>query len=194
MGERNLYGQGLNWTVVFRHLTTILCRKSVPIMWKIVYSKFNFTCYSPNHLCPAYLIITNSTFLLLWLIFCFFFLTGKIRVYTNSPGYSRTYEYRLKARCRKFVGGKRNQFLLLHLSSRTTELWWSTWRYLCGICFLLYKYICLEFAKTWLKKFQVHFISLISESNGKQLKVTSWQLYCWQQTVNFSLRSNRILG
>ena len=54
MGERNLYGQGLNWTVVFRHLTTILCLKSVPIMWKIFYSKFNFTCYSPNHLCSAY--------------------------------------------------------------------------------------------------------------------------------------------
>ena len=33
--------------------------------------------------------------------------------------------------------------------------------------------MCLEFAKSWLKKFQVHFINLISKSNGKQLKVTS---------------------
>ena len=86
MGERNLYGQGLNWTVVFRHLTTILCRKSVPIMWKIVYSKFNFTCYSPNHLCFAYLIITNSIFLLLWLffLFVFFFNRENLRLHQQS--------------------------------------------------------------------------------------------------------------
>ena len=30
-----------------------------------------------------------------------------------------------------------------------------------------------EFAKTWLKKFQVHFNDLTRKSNGKQGKVTS---------------------
>ena len=30
--------------------------------------------------------------------------------------------------------------------------------------------------KTWLKKFQVHFNNLTSNSNGKQLKATSWGL------------------
>ena len=40
IGERNLYGQGLNLTVAFRHLTTIRCPMSVPIMWNVIYSKF----------------------------------------------------------------------------------------------------------------------------------------------------------
>ena len=34
------------------------------------------------------------------------------------------------------------------------------------------------FVKTWLKK--VHFNYLTSKWNGKQLKVTKWQHYCWQ--------------
>ena len=34
-------------------------------------------------------------------------------------------------------------------------------------------YILTEFAKTWLKKFQVHFNNLTSKLNAKQWKVTS---------------------
>ena len=40
IGERNLYGLGLNLTVAFRHMTTIQCPMSVPIMWNVIYSKF----------------------------------------------------------------------------------------------------------------------------------------------------------
>ena len=36
-----------------------------------------------------------------------------------------------------------------------------------------YYYYLTGFAKTWLKKFQVHFNKLTSKWNGKQLKVTS---------------------
>ena len=54
------------------------------------------------------------------------------------------------------------------------------------------------FAKTWLKKsfkciLSIWHLSRMENSEKSLAKAQQSQLYCWQQTVNFSRRSNRIL-